>query len=60
MFGWTLFETILGGDAVELFGGDDALPQDEDDELEEGEPVTNLTLAQHASPPGLRRKSTGV
>ena len=45
MFGWTLFETILGGDAVELPGGDYALPQDEDDDLDDEEPVTDLTQA---------------
>lgn len=45
MFGWTLFETILGGDAAELPGGDYALPEDEDDDLEGDESVTDLTQA---------------
>ena len=39
MFGFTLLDTILGGDALDLLGGVDLAPAAEEDEGLEGEVV---------------------
>jgi hypothetical protein len=55
MFGWTLLDAVLGGDAVELLGGlDPALPPEED------EPEIELVLPDYAEGRQAHRRIYGV
>jgi hypothetical protein len=55
MFGWTLLDAVLGGDAVELLGGlDPALPPEED------EPEIELVLPDYAESRQAHRRIYGV
>ncbi len=53
MFAWNLFDTLLGGDAMELPGLDYA-PAEEEEEEDDPEGVTDFTPERHAGLTGLR------
>lgn len=56
MFGWTLLDTVLGGDdAVELLGGVDLAPAEEDERRED-----ELVLPDYAESRQGHRRIHGV
>ena len=55
MFGWTLLDTVLGGDAEALLGGGDADLPAEDEEQE-----SELVLPDHAESRQAHRRNYGV
>lgn len=55
MFGWTLLETILGDEAVELLGGFEFAPAGEDQEEGDGD----LVLPDYAESRQAHRRSYG-
>jgi len=55
MFSWPLLDAVLGGDAVELFGGlDPALPPEED------EPESELVLPDYVESRQAHRRNYSV
>ena len=54
MFGWTLFDAILGGDAVELLGIDWEPPEEED------EADDDVVLPDYAEIRQAHRRNNGV
>ena len=60
MFGWTLLDAMLGGDAEALLGGGDAeFPAEEDEEGEE-QPGGKLVLPDYAESLQTHRRNHGV
>ena len=53
MFGWTLFDAILGGDAVELLGMDWEAPEEEE------EPDVDVVLPDYAESRQAHRRNRG-